>query len=99
MGNNWGELKSNQYIQKYTNYPTQLLEFSHDKEKIHPTQKPILLFEYLIKTYTYEGDVVLDNCIGSGTTAIACINTNRSYIGFELEKDIMIWQINVLKID
>ncbi|WP_200865903.1 DNA-methyltransferase [Metaclostridioides mangenotii] len=86
MGNNWGELKSNQYIQKYTNYPTQLLEFSHDKEKIHPTQKPILLFEYLIKTYTYEGDVVLDNCIGSGTTAIACINTNRSYIGFELEK-------------
>lgn len=86
MGDNWGELKSNQYIQKYTNYPTQLLEFSHDKEKIHPTQKPILLFEYLIKTYTYEGDVVLDNCIGSGTTAIACINTNRNYIGFELEK-------------
>jgi len=49
----------------------------------HPTQKPIALFEYLIKTYTNEGEVVLDNCIGSGTTAIACINTNRKYIGIE----------------
>ena len=52
----------------------------------HPTQKPTALFEYLIKTYTNEGDVVLDNCIGSGTTAIACINTNRRFIGFELDK-------------
>jgi len=50
---------------------------------LHPTQKPVALFEYLIKTYTNEGELVLDNCIGSGTTAIACINTNRNYIGFE----------------
>jgi site-specific DNA-methyltransferase (adenine-specific) len=49
----------------------------------HPTQKPVALFEYLIKTYTNENNLILDNCIGSGTTAIACINTNRNYIGFE----------------
>lgn len=53
----------------------------------HPTQKPVALFEYLIKTYTNEGETVLDNCMGSGTTAIACLNTNRNYIGFELEKE------------
>ena len=52
----------------------------------HPTEKPVALFEYLIKTYTNEGDLVLDNCIGSGTTAVACINLNRHYIGCELEK-------------
>lgn len=50
---------------------------------IHPTQKPVALFEYLIKTYTNEGDIVLDNCMGSGTTAIACMNSGRNYIGFE----------------
>ena len=53
---------------------------------LHPTQKPVALIEDLIKTYTNEGNVILDNCIGSGTTAIACINTNRKYIGFELDK-------------
>jgi site-specific DNA-methyltransferase (adenine-specific) len=52
---------------------------------LHPTQKPVSLFEYLINTYTNEGDVVLDNCIGSGTTAVACINTDRHFIGIELE--------------
>lgn len=53
---------------------------------IHKTQKPVALFEYLIKTYTNEGDIVLDNCIGSGTTAIASMNTNRNWIGIELEE-------------
>jgi site-specific DNA-methyltransferase (adenine-specific) len=53
---------------------------------LHPTQKPIALFEYLIKTYTNEGDLVLDNCAGSGTTAIACLNTNRNYILMEQDK-------------
>ena len=53
---------------------------------LHPTQKPVALIEYLIKTYTNEGDIVLDNCIGSGTTAIACLNLNRNYIGYEIEK-------------
>ena len=53
---------------------------------LHPTQKPVALFEYLIKTYTSEDETVLDNCMGSGTTAIACINTNRNFIGFELDE-------------
>ena len=52
----------------------------------HPTQKPVKLIEYLIKTYTNEGETVLDNCMGSGTTAIACLNTNRNFIGFEMDK-------------
>ena len=68
-------------------YPLDVVYFSKDSERLHPTQKPVALIEYLVRTYTNEGDTVLDNCIGSGTTAIACINTNRNYIGFELEKE------------
>lgn len=70
-------------------YPTSILEISNAnrRNKVHPTEKPVVLCEYLIKTYTNEGNLVLDNCIGSGTTAIACINTNRKYIGIELNKD------------
>lgn len=67
-------------------YPYNLLDFKTDKDKLHPTQKPVALFEYLIKTYTNEGDLVLDNCAGSGTTAIACLNTNRKYILIEKEE-------------
>ena len=59
---------------------------NNDKDRFHPTQKPVALFEYLIKTYTNENETVLDNCIGSGTTAIACLNTNRNFIGFELDE-------------
>ena len=62
-----------------------LNNLTKDKAGLHPTQKPVALFEYLIKTYTNENDLILDNCIGSGTTAIACINTNRRFIGFELD--------------
>lgn len=54
---------------------------------LHPTQKPLELFRYLVRTYSNEGDVILDNCIGSGTTAVACIKENRHYIGFESNKD------------
>jgi site-specific DNA-methyltransferase (adenine-specific) len=67
-------------------YPISIIEFSNAKRGVHPTQKPVALFEYLIKTYTNEGETVLDNCMGSGTTAIACLNTNRQYIGFENDK-------------
>ena len=74
------------YVQKHTNYPRQALYINGESKTVHPTQKPVALFEYLIKTYTNECETVLDNCIGSGTTAIACINTNRNYIGFELDK-------------
>jgi len=69
--------------------PISILDVSNasQKGKVHPTQKPVALFEYLIKTYSNEGDLVLDNCIGSGTTAIACINTKRKWIGIEKEKE------------
>lgn len=70
-------------------YPTNILEFANciNKENnFHPTQKSVKLFEYLIKTYTNENETVLDNCSGSGTTAVACINTNRNYICIEKDK-------------
>ena len=57
-----------------------------ERGTLHPTQKPVALFEYLIKTYTNPGELVLDNCMGSGTTAIACMNTQRNFIGFEMDK-------------
>lgn len=70
-------------------FPKSVLKFATDKQKsaIHPTQKPVALFEYLIKTYTNEGEIVLDNCSGSGTTAIACIPINRNYICIENGKE------------
>ena len=74
-------------IQKYTNYPKSILSFSRENKCVHPTQKPVTLLEYLIKTYTNEGDLVLDNCIGSGSTCVACINTNRNFIGIELDEN------------
>ena len=68
-------------------YPTSILNFNRElKNRHHPTQKPVALCEYLINTYTNAGETVLDNCMGSGTTAIACINTGRNFIGFELDK-------------
>ena len=86
MGENWSEMNSNNYIQRWTNYPTQILEYKYDKQKLHPTQKPVALLEYLIKTYTNEGEIVLDNTMGSGSTGVACVNTNRKFIGIELEE-------------
>lgn len=69
-------------------HPTNLLRFAktHPSKAYHPTEKPVALLEWLIKTYTNPGDVVLDNCMGSGSTAVAAINTGRHYIGFEVEK-------------
>ncbi len=66
-------------------YPKTVLRFPRDKHVVHPTQKPVALFEHLILTYTNPGDVVLDNCIGSGTTALAAMNVKRDFIGFELD--------------
>ena len=69
-------------------YPRSILTFAKDSQKtaLHPTQKPAALLEYLIKTYTHEGETVLDNCMGSGSTGVACVNTNRKFIGIELEE-------------
>lgn len=66
-------------------YPTDILLFQNEKG-LHPTQKPVALLEYLIKTYTNEGEIVLDNCMGSGSTGVACVNTNRKFIGIELDE-------------
>jgi site-specific DNA-methyltransferase (adenine-specific) len=71
------------YIQKYTNYPQSILEFSSEHNPIHPTQKPLKLNELLIKTFSNENDFVLDPCFGSGSFIKAAINCNRKYIGFE----------------
>ena len=70
-------------------YPTTILSFpkAHPSKSIHPTEKPISLLEFLIKTYTNKGDVVLDNAMGCGNTIIACINTERHYVGYEIEKE------------
>lgn len=76
---------SEPYVQEFTNYPRQTLEFGQTDKKVHPTQKPVALMEYLIRTYTIEGDTVLDNCMGSGTTGVACMNTGRRFIGIERE--------------
>lgn len=81
--------KNNSFKKTYEyKNPTTILTFDKIRRgSIHPTQKPVALFEYLIKTYTNEGETVLDNCAGSGTTAIACLNTNRNYILMEKEKE------------
>lgn len=107
-----GDKESNNYGKQYRynsniskdslSYPRSIIEqtsvIGNSREKLaHQTQKPLPLCEYLIKTYTTEGELVLDNCMGSGTTAVACINTNRDFIGFELDKkffDISIERIN-----
>lgn len=68
-----------------TRFPKTVQEFKSERG-LHPTQKPVALMEYLIKTYTNEGNTVLDNCMGSGTTGIACINTNRNFIGIEKDQ-------------
>ena len=68
--------------------PLTVLNFTgeHNRGKNHPTQKPVALLEYLVKTYTNEGDTVLDNCMGSGSTGVACVNTGRRFIGMELDE-------------
>ena len=76
------EIKESTYIGRY---PKDIIKFNKDKG-YHPTQKPVALLEYLIKTYTNEGEIVLDNCMGSGSTGVACVNTNRKFIGIELDE-------------
>lgn len=88
-----GEFKPSDDYNPKKRYPKSIITFNarsvecNNVNRVHPTQKPVTLFEYLINTYTNEGETVLDNCIGSGTTAIAAINTNRNYIGIELDEN------------
>lgn len=70
-------------------YPTSIIAISKEHKTgsfFHPTQKPVALLEYLIKTYSNEGETILDNCMGSGSTGVACVNTNRNFVGIELDK-------------
>ena len=85
-GNN---LKVTPYVDDGTRYPCEILEFKRDVQTshIHPTQKPVALLEYLIKTYTSENDTVLDITMGSGSTGVACLKTNRHFIGIELDEE------------
>ena len=87
LGPNNKLLHGSEYEQEYTNYPVEILEFGIENGTKHPTQKPVPLFEYLIKTYSHEGDTVLDNVMGSGTTGIACLNTKRNFIGIEMDTE------------
>jgi len=84
------KVKMTTTINKGGRFPVSILKFHHDKIKLHRTQKPIELCEWLIKTYSNENDIVMDFTMGSGSTIIACINTNRRYIGIEKEKDIFL---------
>lgn len=82
--------KTSDGVQRFTNYPRNLLYFdsvgTKEEPRLHPTQKPAKLLEYLIQTYTDEGATVLDNCMGSGSTGEACKNTHRKFIGIELDE-------------
>lgn len=86
----------NSYIQEFSGYPNNILKFASDGSHVHPTQKPVALMEYLIRTYTNEGEIVLDNCMGSGTTGVACANTGRRFIG--IEKDEKYFEIATKRI-
>lgn len=79
---NYGARSSADYVQEFTNWPRDVLEISSERG-YHPTQKPVALLEYLIRTYTNEGDTVLDNTMGSGSTGVACMNAGRNFIGIE----------------
>lgn len=82
-------IKPTDKISNGLRFPKRDIYFARDSQKgssLHPTQKPVALLEYLIKTYTNENEVVLDNCMGSASTGVACVNTNRNFIGIELDK-------------
>jgi site-specific DNA-methyltransferase (adenine-specific) len=79
--------RGDQYVDD-TRFPTSIQKFAYDKQKLHRTQKPVALCEWLIKTYSNEGDVVLDFTMGSGSTGLACQNTGREFIGIEMDEEI-----------
>lgn len=96
---NYGDSYGYVNFSEFENYPRDLLCISHDNANdcIHPTQKPVALIQYLVRTYTNRGDTVLDNCMGSGTTAIACIREHRHYIGFETCREY--WEKSLKRIE
>lgn len=93
---NYGKRGGIEYNQAWTNWPRDVLEIPSQGKTVHPTQKPVPLAEYLIRTYTHEGMTVLDNCAGSFTTGVACANLGRRFIG--IEKDEKYFEIGVNRI-
>ena len=87
MGKGNKLLHDSEYEQKWTNYPTEIIEHGLERKTVHPTQKPVSLMEYLIRTYSNEGDLILDNCMGSGTTGVAAGKTDRNFIGIEMDEE------------
>jgi site-specific DNA-methyltransferase (adenine-specific) len=85
IGEVYGNMKSVHKENPGTRYPRSVLRFAQERKGDHPTQKPVPLMEYFIKTYSNPGDTVLDNCMGSGTTGVACMNTDRNFIGVEMD--------------
>jgi site-specific DNA-methyltransferase (adenine-specific) len=85
--NNGGGTRKTEYTQTHTNYPRSIVRFQSEGKTVHPTQKPVALMEYMIRTYSHEGATVLDNCMGSGTTGVACANTGRRFIGIEKDQN------------
>ena len=85
-GGNYGKSDKDS-LQEFSNFPRSVLKIPSEGKTVHPTQKPVALMEYLIRTYTNEGDTVLDNCMGSGTTGVACKNTGRNFIGIERDPE------------
>ena len=83
-GSVYGGMK-NASVQQFTNYPRSVLHFASRGKRLHPTQKPVELLEYLVRTYTDPGDLVLDNCMGSGSTAVAALRAGRRFVGFETD--------------
>ena len=86
LGKRKSRPQGGEFIQTHTNYPNTILNFKSASKTVHPTQKPVELLEYLIKTYTNENELVLDFTAGSFSTGVACQNTNRKFIGVELEE-------------
>jgi site-specific DNA-methyltransferase (adenine-specific) len=86
VGKNNALMQETEYVQKFTNYPDNILEFSCEQKYVHPTQKPTALLEYLLSTYTQENELILDFTMGSGSTGVACMNLNRRFIGIELDE-------------
>ena len=90
-------LKNGEYIQRFTNYPTNIISTDKKEKTEHPTLKPVALLMYLIKTYTNDNEPVLDFTMGSGSTGVACKNTNRNFIG--IEKDDKYFEIAKQRIE
>jgi site-specific DNA-methyltransferase (adenine-specific) len=95
-GSNFGASGCENF-QEHTNYPRSILTFASEGKTVHPTQKPVALLEYLIRTYTNKGDMVLDNTMGSGSTGVACANTGRRFVG--IEKDSAYFDVACEKIE